>query len=98
MLKGRVIMDVTNAEQARFAEAAAARDGNARTDQSVYSGRNAGSGDLCRDDPAVRVLAKVNGHIVAAEYKNQFALAFHPEVSGDKRLHEYFLREFFVYK
>ena len=98
MLKGRVIMDVTNAEQARIAEAAAARDGNARTDQSVYSGRNVGSGDLCRDDPAVRILAKVNRHIVAAEYKNQFALAFHPEVSGDKRLHEYFLRESFVYK
>ncbi|WP_407717406.1 hypothetical protein [Hornefia butyriciproducens] len=46
----------------------------------------------------MRILAKVNRHIVAAEYKNQFALAFHPEVSGDKRLHEYFLRESFVYK
>ena len=29
---------------------------------------------------------------------DQLALAFHPEVSGDKRLHEYFLRESFVYK
>ncbi|WP_407717378.1 hypothetical protein [Hornefia butyriciproducens] len=46
----------------------------------------------------MQTLAEVNGHIVAAEYKNQLALAFHPEVSGDKRLHEYFLREFFVYK
>lgn len=45
MLKGRVIMDVTNAEQARIAEAAAARDGNARTDQSTDSGGNAGSGE-----------------------------------------------------
>lgn len=49
-------------------------------------------------DPAVRILAEVNGHIVAAEYKNQLALAFHPEVTSDKRLHEYFLRRFFVYK
>lgn len=38
MLKGRVIMDVTNAEQVRIAETAAARDGNVRTDQSTDSG------------------------------------------------------------
>lgn len=36
-------------------------------------------------------LATVDGRIVAARYKNQLAISFHPEISGDTRIHRYFL-------
>lgn len=39
----------------------------------------------------VRVLAKVDGRIVAARQGNQLATAFHPELNDDTRVHEYFL-------
>ncbi len=39
----------------------------------------------------VQVLSVVNGNIVAARYGNQLALAFHPELDADPRLHAYFL-------
>ena len=38
------------------------------------------------------VLAKVDDHIVAVQYKNQLAMAFHPELSVDDRLHRAFLQ------
>ena len=42
----------------------------------------------------VETLAVVDGHIVAAQYGRQLALAFHPELDIDKStaVHEYFLR------
>ena len=40
----------------------------------------------------VEVLARVDDHIVAVRYENQVAYAFHPELGGDNRLHEDFLR------
>ncbi|MBO6216987.1 MAG: pyridoxal 5'-phosphate synthase glutaminase subunit PdxT [Prevotella sp.] len=39
----------------------------------------------------VRVLAEVDGRIVAARQGNQLATAFHPELNDDTRVHEYFL-------
>ena len=39
----------------------------------------------------VEVLATVDNHIVAAKYNNQIGLSFHPELTGDTRIHEYFL-------
>ena len=39
----------------------------------------------------VEVLSKYNGFIVAAQEKNMLALAFHPELTGDLRIHRYFL-------
>jgi len=39
----------------------------------------------------VEVLASVDNHIVAAKYNNQIGLSFHPELTGDTRIHEYFL-------
>ena len=36
-------------------------------------------------------LASVDGHIVAAREKNMLAVSFHPELSSDLRVHEYFL-------
>jgi 5'-phosphate synthase pdxT subunit len=39
----------------------------------------------------VKVLAKIDGRIVAAQQRNLLALAFHPELTDDLRLHRYFL-------
>lgn len=39
------------------------------------------------------ILSTVDGHIVGAEYKNQIGLSFHPEMTNDTRIHEYFLHK-----
>ena len=43
--------------------------------------------------PEVEVIANVDGKAVAASYKNQIALAFHPELSSDTRIHEAFIEK-----
>ena len=40
-----------------------------------------------------KVIAIVDGNIVGVEYKNQIGLAFHPEMTNDNRIHEYFLKK-----
>jgi 5'-phosphate synthase pdxT subunit len=40
---------------------------------------------------AVEILASVEGHAVAARQGRLLAVAFHPELGGDTRLHELFL-------
>jgi pyridoxal 5'-phosphate synthase pdxT subunit len=40
----------------------------------------------------VRVLARFEDRIVAAAEGRRLALAFHPELTGDTRIHEHFLR------
>lgn len=44
-------------------------------------------------DSDVTVLSTVDSHIVGVEYKNQIGLAFHPEMTDDLRIHEYFLKK-----
>ncbi len=39
----------------------------------------------------VEILSKVNDHIIAVKYKNQLALAFHPELDEDNSIHQYFI-------
>lgn len=39
----------------------------------------------------VEVLARVDGNIVAAQYKKQIGLAFHPEITEDLSVHRYFV-------
>lgn len=39
----------------------------------------------------VEILAKVDGAIVAVQYKNQLGVAFHPELTEDISLHKYFI-------
>ena len=39
----------------------------------------------------VKVLAKVDDHIVAARQDNMLATAFHPELSEDTSIHQYFI-------
>ena len=41
----------------------------------------------------VEILASVDGHPVAARQGNLLAISFHPEIAGENRLHELFLRE-----
>ena len=40
----------------------------------------------------VQILAEVNHQIVAARYKNQLAISFHPELNEDLGVHGYFLK------
>jgi 5'-phosphate synthase pdxT subunit len=44
-----------------------------------------------RTGPDVTVLARVGVHPVAVRQGNVLATSFHPEVSGDDRLHALFL-------
>ena len=41
--------------------------------------------------PGAEVLAETGGHIVAARQGNRLATAFHPELTGDTRVHACFL-------
>jgi 5'-phosphate synthase pdxT subunit len=43
--------------------------------------------------PGVEVMGEVDGRVVAARGENIMVTAFHPELTDDKRFHEYFLRE-----
>lgn len=45
--------------------------------------------EKCGDE--VEVLSKVDERIVAARYRNQLGISFHPEVTHDTRMHKYFL-------
>ena len=42
--------------------------------------------------PNVHILATIDDHIVAVQYQNQLAMAFHPELSHDDRIHQYFIQ------
>jgi 5'-phosphate synthase pdxT subunit len=46
---------------------------------------------VAQHGPAVEVLADVDGHPVAVRQGNVVAVAFHPELSGETRLHELLL-------
>lgn len=41
--------------------------------------------------PQVEVLLHLNGHIVAVRQRNILATAFHPELTGDLRFHQFFV-------
>jgi 5'-phosphate synthase pdxT subunit len=41
--------------------------------------------------PGVEVIARCGDHIVGVRQGQMMAVAFHPELSDDTRLHEYFL-------
>lgn len=45
--------------------------------------------------PEVRVLSRLDDLIIAAEQGNVLALAFHPELTEDLRIHQYFLDKVF---
>jgi 5'-phosphate synthase pdxT subunit len=43
--------------------------------------------------PEVEVLAEVDGHPVAVRQGNILAVAFHPEIEGETRLHQWLLEQ-----
>ena len=43
--------------------------------------------------PALEVLAEVDGHVVAARQANMLVISFPPEIAGEARVHELFLRD-----
>jgi 5'-phosphate synthase pdxT subunit len=45
-----------------------------------------------RAGPGVRVLASVGEHPVAVQQGHLLATSFHPELTGDERMHAYFVR------
>ncbi len=47
---------------------------------------------ITETEPGVDVLSTVDGNIVGVQYKNQIGLAFHPEMTLDTRIHEYWLK------
>jgi 5'-phosphate synthase pdxT subunit len=48
---------------------------------------------LAEHGEAVEVLAEVDGHPVAARQDNMLVISFHPEIAGEDRVHELFLRD-----
>jgi pyridoxal 5'-phosphate synthase pdxT subunit len=42
--------------------------------------------------PSVQAVAVWEGHVVGVQQGSMLGVAFHPELTGDTRLHEYFLR------
>ncbi|MGC9220454.1 MAG: pyridoxal 5'-phosphate synthase glutaminase subunit PdxT [Solirubrobacteraceae bacterium] len=47
---------------------------------------------IAEHGPAVEVLAEIDGHPVAVRQGKVLALAFHPELTGEDRLHRMFLQ------
>lgn len=43
-------------------------------------------------DPQTEILAEVENQIVAVRYHNQLAISFHPEVTENTSVHEFFLK------
>jgi 5'-phosphate synthase pdxT subunit len=48
---------------------------------------------LAEYGPGVEILAEVDGHPVAARQDNMLVISFHPEIAGENRVHELFLRD-----
>jgi len=42
--------------------------------------------------PSVQVVATWEGHVVGVQQGSMLGIAFHPELTGDPRFHDYFLR------
>jgi 5'-phosphate synthase pdxT subunit len=48
---------------------------------------------IAEHGPEVEILADVDGHPVAARQGQMLVVSFHPELTGDSRLHEAFVRQ-----
>jgi len=47
---------------------------------------------ITKVSPNVKILAEFENYIVAAKQQNLLAFAFHPELTNDTKVHEYFLK------
>ena len=43
--------------------------------------------------PIFKVLSKLDDEIIAIQQGHNIAIAFHPELTDDTRIHEYFIEE-----
>jgi 5'-phosphate synthase pdxT subunit len=68
---------------------------NVETFDSPFTGVFIRAPGILSCGSGVRVLSKLDDMIVAAEQKNVLALAFHPELTADLRIHQYFLDKVF---
>jgi 5'-phosphate synthase pdxT subunit len=48
---------------------------------------------LAEHGDGVEILASVDGHPVAARQDNMLVISFHPEIAGERRVHELFLTQ-----
>lgn len=46
---------------------------------------------ISKVEEGVEILAEVDNNITAVKWHNQIGLSFHPELTGDTRIHEFFL-------
>ncbi len=49
---------------------------------------------LINTAPDIEILSRVNNKIVAVKKSNILATAFHPELTSDNRIHDYFIQHF----
>jgi 5'-phosphate synthase pdxT subunit len=47
--------------------------------------------------PDVEILARIDRRIVAARQQNMLVTAWHPELTGDRRIHQYFIDKFILH-
>lgn len=62
---------------------------------SPYTGIFIRAPGITKCGEGVRVLGELDGMIIAAEQGNVMVLAFHPELTEDMRIHQYFLDKIF---
>jgi len=48
---------------------------------------------VCEVENKATILGQIHDKIIAVAYENHLATAFHPELTGDTRIHEYFIKE-----
>ena len=41
----------------------------------------------------IKILSEFNGEIIAIQQKHNIAISFHPELTGNTLIHEYFIKE-----
>jgi 5'-phosphate synthase pdxT subunit len=63
------------------------------TDHTVLTGVFIRAPWVEEHGPGVQVVATCDGHTVGVRQGHLLGVSFHPELTDDTRLHEYFLRE-----
>ena len=49
--------------------------------------------ELKKSKDNIQVLSELDGKVVAIKQDHNIAIAFHPELTDDTRIHEYFIQE-----
>ena len=59
--------------------------------QTIYNIKGIGDPYIERYGDGVEVLSTLDGHVVAARQQNMLACSFHPELTQDTRIHQFWL-------